>query len=35
VEAQKLYFRECTPHQRASVVIDNAVLDAPSLVRVR
>jgi uridine kinase len=35
VEAQKLYFRECSPHQRTSVVIDNAVLDAPSLVRVR
>jgi uridine kinase len=35
VEAQQLYFRECTPHQRASVVIDNAVLDAPRLVRAR
>lgn len=27
VEAQQLYFGKCTPHQRASVVIDNAVLD--------
>ena len=34
VEAQQLYFGKCAPHQRASVVIDNAVLDAPRLVRV-
>jgi len=33
VGAQELYLRECTPHQRASVVIDNAVLDAPRLLR--
>ncbi|MEP7192963.1 MAG: uridine kinase, partial [Actinomycetota bacterium] len=29
VEAQQLYFSKCAPQQRASVVIDNAVLDAP------
>jgi uridine kinase len=34
VAAQQPYFEECTPHQRASVVIDNAVLNAPRLVRV-
>jgi uridine kinase len=34
VEAQQLYFQACSPHQRAGVVIDNAVLDAPRLVRV-
>jgi len=35
VEAQQLYFRECAPRQRASIVIDNAVLDAPRMVRDR
>ena len=29
-----LYFAECTPRQRANVVIDNAELDAPRLMRV-
>ena len=32
VEAQQLYFGQCAPHQRASVVIENTVLDAPRLV---
>jgi uridine kinase len=31
VDAQRLYFAACTPQQRASVVIDNARLDAPHL----
>jgi len=34
VEAQQLYLGVCAPQQRASVVIDNTVLDAPRLVRV-
>lgn len=34
VEAQRLYFGECSPQDRASVVIDNSVLDIPRLVRV-
>ena len=34
VDAQQLYSGMCAPLQRASVVIDNAVLDAPRLVRV-
>jgi uridine kinase len=34
VEAQQLYFGRFAPHQRASVLIDNAVLDPPRLVRV-
>jgi uridine kinase len=33
VEAQQLYFQACSPHQRASVLIDNSVLDAPRLIR--
>ena len=33
VEAQQHYFRACSPHRRASVVIDNSVLDAPRLIR--
>jgi uridine kinase len=32
VEAQQRYLRMCTPRHRASVVVDNAVLDAPRLV---
>ena len=32
VEAQQLYLSTCRPRQRASVVVDNAVLDAPRLV---
>jgi uridine kinase len=35
VEAQQIYFRECSPHQRASVLIDNSVLETPRLVRLR
>lgn len=31
VEAQRLYFRTCTPQQRAGVVVDNADLDAPRI----
>ena len=34
VEAQQLYFGMCAPQQHASVVLDNAVLDASRLVRV-
>jgi uridine kinase len=34
VEAQQLYLGMCAPQQQASIVIDNAVLDAPHLVRV-
>ena len=34
VEAQQFYLGMCAPQLRASVVIDNAVLDAPRLVRV-
>jgi uridine kinase len=34
VDAQLLYFGECDPRRRASVVIDNAVIEAPRLVRV-
>lgn len=34
VEAQRLYFGECHPQDRASAVIDNAVFDAPRLVLV-
>jgi uridine kinase len=33
VEAQQLYLGMCAPRQQASVVIDNAVLDAPHVVR--
>ena len=32
IEAQRHYLRTCTPRHRASVVVDNAVLDAPRLV---
>ncbi len=34
VEAQLLYFGESDPRRRASVVIDNAVIESPRLVRV-
>ncbi|HEX8303454.1 MAG TPA: hypothetical protein VF612_01130 [Jatrophihabitans sp.] len=34
VKAQRRYLAECRPGQRADIVIDNAVLDAPVLVRV-
>ncbi|MEU4604095.1 hypothetical protein AB0F43_14035 [Kribbella sp. NPDC023972] len=33
VGAQHLYFDACTPHQRATILIDNTTLDAPRLVR--
>ena len=32
VEAQQLYLSTCGPQRRASVVVDNAVLNAPRLV---
>lgn len=35
VEGQRLYIRECSPGERATVVVENAVLDAPVLRRPR
>lgn len=32
VEGQRLYFAQCTPKQRASVVVDNTFFDAPRIV---
>ncbi|KIU14948.1 uridine kinase [Mycolicibacterium llatzerense] len=31
VEAQRRYFRECRPHERARMLIDNAALGRPSI----
>ncbi|MEV4702753.1 uridine kinase [Actinoplanes sp. NPDC049316] len=33
VEGQRIYFRTCSPHQRASIVIDNQDFDAPRILR--
>lgn len=33
VEAQRFYFRTCSPHQRADILIDNEDHDAPRVVR--
>lgn len=33
VEGQKIYFRECSPLTRATLVIDNSVLERPHLSR--
>jgi uridine kinase len=33
LEAQRLYVERCAPHERADVVIDNADLAAPRMVR--
>ncbi|TCO34609.1 uridine kinase [Kribbella steppae] len=34
VGAQQLYFNACTPHQRATILIDNTTLEAPHLIHV-
>lgn len=34
VEGQQIYYRECTPHRRATLVVDNTDLNRPSLVTV-
>jgi uridine kinase len=31
VEAQRIYFRTCSPHQRADILIDNRDFDAPRI----
>ncbi len=33
VGAQQLYFKTCTPHDRATLVIDNTTFDTPRLIR--
>ena len=33
VEAQRLYFRRCSPQQRADILIDNQNVDAPHILR--
>lgn len=35
VEAQRIYFSECAPHARATIVVDNADLDAPRVIGAR
>lgn len=34
VEGQQIYYRECTPHRRATLVVDNTDLNRPRLVTV-
>ncbi|MET8311615.1 hypothetical protein [Micromonospora sp. NPDC005173] len=33
VDAQRIYFGACTPHDRADVLIDNQDLNAPRIIR--
>ena len=35
IAAQQIYFEACSPQQRADFVIDNTLLDAPRVLRVR
>ncbi len=33
VEGQRIYFRSCSPHQRATLLIDNRDFEAPRIIR--